>query len=67
MTRRFRLCSLVLLVCLDSTNAEAQNELLWQHSDGRLAVWTLQGTSSLSGDPLGPGRLPDPLADLGRS
>ena len=61
MTRRFRLCSLALLVCLASTNAEAQNELLWQHADGRLAVWTMQGTTSLSGDPLGPGPLPDPL------
>ena len=61
MTRRLRLFSLVLLVSLPSTNAEAQTELLWQHADGRLAVWTMQGTNSLSGDPLGPGRLPDPF------
>ena len=48
-------------VCLASTSAEAQNDLLWQHADGRLAVWTMQRTNSVSGDPLGPGRLPDPL------
>ena len=61
VTRRLRLFSLVLLVSLASANVEAQNDLLWQHADGRLAVWTLQGTTSLSGDPLGPGKLPDPL------
>ena len=61
VTRRLRLFSLVLLVCLASANVEAQNDLLWQHSDGRLAVWTMQGTTSLSGDPLGPGPLRDPL------
>jgi FG-GAP-like repeat len=61
VTRGSRLFPLVLLLCLGSTNAAAQTELLWQHSDGHLAVWTLQGTNSLSGDPLGPGRLDDPL------
>ena len=44
MTRRLRLFSLVLLVSLASANVEAQNDLLWQHSDGRLAIWTMQGT-----------------------
>ena len=38
----------MLLVCLSFTSAEAQSELLWQHSDGRLVVWTMQGTNSLS-------------------
>ena len=64
MTRTFRLCSLVLLVCVASTNAEAQTDLLWQHTDGRLAVWKMHGWVMLSGDPLGLGQLPDPRWQL---
>ena len=52
---------MVLLACLHATSADAQTDILWQHSDGRLAVWTMQGTRMLSGDPLGPGPLRDPL------
>ena len=61
MTRRLRRCPLVLLVCLASANAEAQTELLWQHADGRLGVWTMEGTKSRSGRRIGPSRLSDPL------
>jgi len=56
---RFGLLSMVFLVCLVATSADAQTNLLWQHSDGRLALWTMEGTNSLSSDPLG--LLPDPL------
>src|SRR5262245_25477645 len=61
MTRRLRLLSMLLVVCYPASNAEAQTDLLWQHADGHLAVWTMQGTSMLSGDPLGQGPLFDPL------
>jgi hypothetical protein len=61
MIRRLRRLSFVLLVCFASTTAEAQTELLWQHADGRLGVWTMEDTKSLSGDPLGPGQVADPL------
>ena len=41
------------------------DDLLWQHSDGRLAVWKMQGSwTNLSGDPLGLGQLPDPRWQL---
>jgi hypothetical protein len=54
-----RLISMGLLFCLGPTSADAQTtDLLWQHSDGRLAVWKMQGSVMLSGDPLG--QLPDP-------
>ena len=56
--------SVVLLVCLDATSADAQTDLLWQHSDGRLAVWKMQRWVNLSGDPLGLGQLPDPSWQL---
>ena len=61
MTRRFRLCSLGLLVCVASTNAEAQSDLLWQHADGRRALWTMTGTIMDRGDLIGTGLLTDPL------
>ena len=61
MTCRFDVLSMVFLVCLHATSADAQTDLLWQHSDGGLAVWTMQRTRMLSGDPLGPGPLRDPL------
>ena len=39
-----RLLYMGLLVCLSATSAHAQTDLLWQHSDGRLAVWKMQGS-----------------------
>ena len=54
----------MLLVCLTATSADAQTDLLWQHSDGRLAVWKMQRWVNLSGDPLGLGQLPDPSWQL---
>ena len=64
MTHSPRWVSLMLLVCLSVTSADAQTDLLWQHSDGRLAVWTMQRWVRLSGDPLGLGQLPDPSWQL---
>jgi hypothetical protein len=61
VTRRFRLCSLVLLVCVASTNVEAQNDLLWQHADGRRALWTMTDTIMDRGDLINTGLLTDPL------
>src|SRR5262245_22358935 len=54
-----RLISMGLLFCLSATSAHAQTDLLWQHADGRLAVWKMQGSVMLSGDPVGD-QLPDP-------
>ena len=59
-----RLISMGLLVCLSATTAHAQTDLLWQHSDGRLAVWKMDGWTMVSGDPLGLGQLPDPRWQL---
>ena len=59
-----RLISMGLLVCLSATSAHAQTDLLWQHSDGRLAVWKMRGLVMVSGDPLGLGQLPDPRWQL---
>ena len=58
------LISMGLLVCLSATSVHAQTDVLWQHSDGRLAVWKMQGWVMLRGDPLGLGRLPDPRWQL---
>lgn len=35
-------------------------DLLWQHTDGRLAAWLMNGTTLMDGRPLGPGGLMDP-------
>ena len=59
-----RLISMGLLVSLSATSAHAQTDLLWQHSDGRLAVWKMQGWVQMSGDLLNPGQLPDPRWQL---
>jgi len=59
-----RFISVGLLFCLAVTTADAQTDLLWQHADGRLAVWTMDGWVSVSGDPLGLGQLPDPRWQL---
>ena len=55
---------MVFLVCLHATSADAQTDILWQHSDGRLAVWKMRGSVMVSGDPLGLGQLPDPRWQL---
>ena len=34
--------------------------LLWQHADGRLALWYMSQTNLVEGRPLGPGALSDP-------
>jgi hypothetical protein len=60
VTRRFRLCSLVLLVCSASTNAQEQYYLFWQHADGRRAVWTMEGTTQRRGQLIETELLPDP-------
>jgi VCBS repeat protein len=62
-----RLISMGLLVSLSATSAHAQTDLLWQHSDGRLAVWKMQGWVQMSGDLLNPGQLPDPRWQLAAS
>jgi hypothetical protein len=50
VTRRCRLFSVVFLVGLVSTNAYAQDDLLWQHAEGRRAIWTMVGTTMSWGD-----------------
>ena len=59
-----RLLYMGLLVSLSATSAHAQTDLLWQHSDGRIAVWKMQGWVQMSGDLLNPGQLPDPRWQL---
>ena len=59
-----RLMSMGLLLCLGSTSAHAQTDIFWQHSDGRLAVWKMDGFTRVSGDPVGLGQLPDPRWQL---
>jgi len=59
LTGRFS-CA-VVLVCLGFTSADAQTELLWQHSNGRMVVWKMEGSNNQSGEVLGPGQLTDPL------
>jgi hypothetical protein len=34
--------------------------VLWQHADGRVAVWYMRHATLIDGRPLGPGALPDP-------
>lgn len=41
-------------------NGDGATDLLWQHTDGRLAAWFMHGTTLMRGVPLGPGALPDP-------
>lgn len=33
-------------VALEDFNRDGQNDLLWQHSDGRLGAWLMQGTNT---------------------
>lgn len=42
-------------------------DLLWQHSDGRLAVWIMNATTLRSGESFGPGPLADPRWRLAAS
>jgi glucose/arabinose dehydrogenase len=35
-------------------------DLVWQHADGRPAVWLMKGTALADARPIGPGALPDP-------
>ena len=64
VTCKFGVLSMVFLVSLSATSAHAQTDLLWQHSDGRLAVWKMHGWVQMSGDLLNPGQLPDPRWQL---
>jgi hypothetical protein len=59
MSRTLRLFLLALLVCSASRNAEAQWDLFWQHADGWRAVWTMDGTTRLTGELLPTGLFPD--------
>ena len=40
-------------------NADGETDLLWQHADGRLAAWFMDGTTLRAGVPFGPAALPD--------
>ena len=61
MTRTFRLTVALPLLVLAWANAEAQDDLLWQHADGRRALWTMVGTIRDRGDVINTTLLPDPL------
>ena len=40
-------------------DSNGRRDLLWQHQDGRIAVWFMKGTAMVSGMPLGPGQVAD--------
>ena len=41
-------------------DGNGSGDLLWQHTDGRLAAWLMKGTTLIDGTPLGMGSLMDP-------
>jgi VCBS repeat protein/Big-like domain-containing protein len=61
----FRAVGVITVLCLavlvHGEDVNYTRDLVWQHADGRLAVWIMQGTTLRSGEPLGPAPLPDPL------
>ena len=40
-------------------NADRRADIIWQHADGRLAVWVMNGTTLMGGMPLSPAQVAD--------
>ncbi len=45
---------------LGDIDGSGGGDLMWQHTDGRIAVWRMSGTTLASGEPFGPPLVPDP-------
>jgi glucose/arabinose dehydrogenase len=59
-TVRIAVAQSALAPPLGDFNGSGTGDLLWQHDDGRLAIWLMQGSNLLAGEPLGPGSTGDP-------
>jgi hypothetical protein len=48
------------VVAVADVNSDDRADIIWQHADGRLAVWVMNGTAMIAGVPLTPAQVPDP-------
>jgi hypothetical protein len=46
------------IVGMGDFNGDAQRDIVWQHTDGRLAVWLMNGAARISSESLQPAHIP---------
>jgi Fibronectin type III domain/FG-GAP-like repeat len=47
------------VAALTDVSADGRADIIWQHTDGRLSAWVMNGTSLVSGDALNPAQVVD--------